>query len=85
LALNLPQDRLIGILIHLRHVHKALRRYLWIESSSITQLFPFNNTEDFDFFFGGVVSAGGPTNISNSLFGTAFLSHHYFLLELTMS
>ena len=46
-----------------------------------TQAFQYNA----DFFFGGVVSAGDPTNISNSLLGTAFLSHHHFLLELTMS
>jgi hypothetical protein len=47
---SLVRDDNNGILIHPKHVHKALRRYLGIENSSITEMFPFNNTEDFDFF-----------------------------------
>ena len=47
---SLLRDDDDGILIHPKHVHKALRRYLGIENSPITEMFPFNNTEDFDFF-----------------------------------
>ena len=39
-----------GTIIYPKHVHKALRRYLGIENSPGAQRFPFNNTEDFDFF-----------------------------------
>ena len=39
-----------GTLIYPKHVHKALRRYLGIEHTTVAQRFPFNNTENFDFF-----------------------------------
>ena len=39
-----------GTIIHPKHVHKALRRYLGIENSAGCLRFPFNNTEDFGFF-----------------------------------
>ena len=39
-----------GTIIHPKHVHKALRRYLGIETSAGAQRFPFINTEDFAFF-----------------------------------
>ena len=39
-----------GTKIETSHVHDALRDYLGIASSPITQLFPFNNAEKFDFF-----------------------------------
>ena len=39
-----------GTLIYPKHVHKALRRYLGIETSWAARRFPFNNTADFAFF-----------------------------------
>ena len=39
-----------GTIIHPKHVHKALRRYLGIEDSPGASRFPFNATEDFAFF-----------------------------------
>lgn len=39
-----------GTKIETSHVHDALRDYLGIASSPITKLFPFNETEKFDFF-----------------------------------
>ena len=47
---TLERDDTNGTIIHPKHVHKALRRYLGIENSSGAQRFPFNNTEDFAFF-----------------------------------
>ena len=47
---TLERDNFDGVIIKPAHVHKALRKYLGIEDSEITQRFPFNNTEDFDFF-----------------------------------
>ena len=43
-----PDDS--GSLIHPKHIHKALRRYLGIEDTESALRFPFNNTEDFAFF-----------------------------------
>jgi uncharacterized protein (DUF1501 family) len=39
-----------GTIIYPKHIHKALRAYLGIESHSIVSPFPFNNTEDMAFF-----------------------------------
>ena len=47
---NLGRNDQDGTIIHPRHVHKALRRYLGIENSAGCLRFPFNNTEDFAFF-----------------------------------
>ena len=47
---TLRRDDREGSIIYPKHVHKALRRYLGIESSAGAQRFPFNNTEDFAFF-----------------------------------
>ena len=47
---TLQRDDLNGTIIHPKHVHKALRRYLGIEDSPGAQRFPFHNTEDFEFF-----------------------------------
>lgn len=47
---SLSRDDSDGILIHPKHVHKALRRYPGIENSPVTEMFPFNSTEDLDFF-----------------------------------
>ena len=47
---NLRSNDQNGTIIYPKHVHKALRRYLGIEHSAGTRRFPFNNTEDFDFF-----------------------------------
>ncbi|MCH8174148.1 MAG: DUF1501 domain-containing protein [Proteobacteria bacterium] len=47
---TLAQDNVNGVIIQPAHVHKALRRYLGIHNNSISSQFPFNNTEDFDFF-----------------------------------
>jgi hypothetical protein len=47
---TLLQDNTRGVTIKPAHVHKALRRYLGLESSPLTQRFAFTNTEDFRFF-----------------------------------
>ena len=47
---TLRRDDRNGTILHPKHVHKALRRYLGIENSAGAQRFPFNNTEDFAFF-----------------------------------
>ena len=49
-ARNLRRNDQGGTIIYPKHVHKALRRYLGIERSPGSLRFPFNNTEDFDFF-----------------------------------
>ena len=47
---TLERDGRHGRIIHPKHVHKALRRYLGVEESVGAQRYPFNNTEDFAFF-----------------------------------
>ena len=47
---NLRRNDQNGTIIYPKHVHKALRRYLGIAHSAGARRFPFNNTEDFDFF-----------------------------------
>jgi len=47
---TLLPDQNNGILIYTKHVHKALRMYLGLEGSAAALKFPFNNTEDFQFF-----------------------------------
>ena len=47
---TLRRDDANGTIIHPRHVHKALRRYLGIEQSPATNRFRINHTEDFAFF-----------------------------------
>ena len=47
---TLERDDPNGIIIHPKHVHKALRRYLGIENSPGARRFPFADTEDFAFF-----------------------------------
>ena len=47
---NLQRNDQSGTIIYPKHVHKALRRYFGIEHSTGSLRFPFNNTEDFDFF-----------------------------------
>ena len=47
---TLRRDDTNGTIIYPKHVHKALRRYLDIAHTPGAQRFPFNNTEDFEFF-----------------------------------
>ena len=47
---TLERDDTGGTLIHPKHVHKALRRYLGIEHTEESRLFPFHNTEDLGLF-----------------------------------
>ena len=47
---TLERDDTDGTIIYPKHVHKALRRYLGIETTPGAQRFPFKNTEDFAFF-----------------------------------
>ncbi len=47
---TLVQDNIKGVTIKPAHVHKALRRYLALEASPISQRFALINTEDFRFF-----------------------------------
>jgi hypothetical protein len=39
-----------GTTIYPKHVHKAIRRYLGLENTTVDANFAFTNTEDFDFF-----------------------------------
>lgn len=43
-------DSTDGIMVHPRHIHKALRRHLGVEHSAGSQLFPFHDTEDLPLF-----------------------------------
>lgn len=43
-------DTVNGSIIHPKHVHLALRKYLGLHNNGITNTYPFNNTEDFAFF-----------------------------------
>ena len=43
-------DSSAGIMLHPRHIHKALRRHLGVEHSAGSQLFPFHDTEDLPLF-----------------------------------
>ena len=47
---TLRRDDAGGTLIHPRHVHQALRRYLGIADSPVSLRFPFSNTEDLPLF-----------------------------------
>ena len=47
---TLERDDEDGTLIHPRHVHKALRRYLGVGNSEGSQKFPFHRTEDIMLF-----------------------------------
>ena len=47
---TLQRDDVGGTLIHPKHVHKALRRYVGIENTQESLQFPFHNTEDLPLF-----------------------------------
>ena len=47
---TLTRNSADGTVIHPKHVHKALRRYLGVEASAGAERFPFDGTEDFAFF-----------------------------------
>ena len=47
---TLQRDDSGGIQLHPKHIHKALRRYLGVENTPESQLFPFHNTEDLPLF-----------------------------------
>ena len=47
---TLERDDSNGSIIYPKHVHKAIRRYLNLNSSTGAHQFPFNATEDFSFF-----------------------------------
>ena len=47
---TLRRDDARGTLIHPRHVHKALRRYLGVGNSDGSRQFPFRDTEDLRIF-----------------------------------
>ena len=47
---SLRRDDASGTLIHPRHIHQALRRYLGIENSEGSLLYPFRETEDLPLF-----------------------------------
>ena len=47
---TLQQDDSGGTVIYPKHIHKALRNHFGIANSAGSQLFPFNNTETFNFF-----------------------------------
>ena len=48
--ITLQRDDTSGILIHPKHIHKALRRYLGIENTPESKRFPFHNTDDLPLF-----------------------------------
>lgn len=47
---TLERDDMNGTIIYPKHVHKAIREYLGLDTSEGAQKFPLNNTEDFNFF-----------------------------------
>ena len=47
---TLQRDDASGVIIHPKHIHKALRRYLGVEGTVESQMFPFHNTEDLPLF-----------------------------------
>ena len=47
---SLRRDDTAGILIHPKHIHKALRKYLGVANAEHSQRFPFNNTEELPLF-----------------------------------
>ncbi len=47
---TLARDDNGGTIIYPKHVHKAIRSYLDLDSTTGAARFPFNNTEDFAFF-----------------------------------
>jgi uncharacterized protein (DUF1501 family) len=47
---TLQRDDTAGTLIHPKHVHKALRKYLGIAETAESLRFPFNNTADLPLF-----------------------------------
>ena len=47
---TLQRDDTGGKLIHPKHVHKALRRYLGVENTEASRQFPFSNAEDLPLF-----------------------------------
>ena len=47
---TLRRDDASGILLHPKHVHKALRRYLGIANTDGSRRFPFHNTENLSLF-----------------------------------
>ena len=48
--MTLQRDDSRGTLIHPKHVHKALRKYLGIATTAESLRFPFNNTEELPLF-----------------------------------
>ena len=47
---TLRRDDVSGVLIHPRHIHQALRRYLGIEDTEGSRQFPFRGTENLSLF-----------------------------------
>ena len=47
---TLQRDDFNGTIIYPKHVHRAIRSYLGMDSSMGAQKYPLNNTEDFTFF-----------------------------------
>ena len=45
-ATTLQRDDTSGTLIHPKHIHKALRKYLGVADTADSQRFPFHNTEE---------------------------------------
>ena len=48
--LSLQRDDSFGTLIHPKHIHKALRRYLGVADTENSRRFPFNNTAELPLF-----------------------------------
>ena len=48
--LSLQRDDSFGTLIHPKHIHKALRKYLGVANTANSQRFPFNNTAELPLF-----------------------------------
>lgn len=47
---TLQRDDTAGMLIHPKHIHKALRKYLGIANTAESLRFPFNNTDELPLF-----------------------------------
>ena len=48
--MTLQRDDAAGTLIHPKHIHKALRKYLDVADSEDSQRFPFHNTDELPLF-----------------------------------
>ncbi len=64
---TLQRDDANGSIIYPKHIHKAIRRHLGLEGTSVVSNFIFSGTEDFDFFNDSKQTAGRDFDARNSV------------------